>query len=41
VAIEARLRIGRGTVGAAPTRLLDLRDAVDFATTWMAGHRRP
>ncbi|WP_433533125.1 aminoglycoside N(3)-acetyltransferase [Micromonospora sp. CA-263727] len=40
-AIEAHLPVRRGLVGAAPTRLLDLRAAVDFATTWMAGHRRP
>ncbi|MEG3636355.1 aminoglycoside N(3)-acetyltransferase [Micromonospora palythoicola] len=40
-AIDAGLPVGRGLVGSAPTRLLDLRDAVDFATTWMAGHRRP
>ncbi|SIM50971.1 aminoglycoside N(3)-acetyltransferase [Micromonospora cremea] len=40
-AMEACLPVGRGLVGAAPSRLLDLRVAVDFATTWMAGHRRP
>ncbi|MFY1671914.1 aminoglycoside N(3)-acetyltransferase [Plantactinospora sp. WMMB334] len=40
-AVEARLPIGRGPVGAGPARLLDLRATVDFATTWMAEHRRP
>ncbi|MFI7606023.1 aminoglycoside N(3)-acetyltransferase [Micromonospora sp. NPDC049366] len=40
-AIEAHLPVAHGLVGAAPSRLLDLRAAVDFATTWMAGHRRP
>ncbi len=40
-AIDAHLPVRRGLVGAAPSTLLDLRAAVDFATTWMAGHRRP
>ncbi|MFJ8579497.1 aminoglycoside N(3)-acetyltransferase [Micromonospora sp. NPDC093277] len=40
-AIEAHLPVGHGLVGAAQSTLLDLRAAVDFATTWMAGHRRP
>ncbi|MEO3923115.1 AAC(3) family N-acetyltransferase [Micromonosporaceae bacterium B7E4] len=40
-AIESSLPIGRGPVGAVTARLLDLRAAVDFATSWMAEHRRP
>ncbi|MGX7674968.1 aminoglycoside N(3)-acetyltransferase [Plantactinospora sp. DSM 117369] len=40
-AIETSLPVGRGPVGAAAARLLDLRATVDFATSWMAEHRRP
>lgn len=40
-AIEAHLPVRHGAVGSAAARLLDLRAVVDFATTWMAEHRRP
>jgi aminoglycoside 3-N-acetyltransferase len=40
-AFDERFRPPSALVGAAPARLLDLRTLVDFATTWMGGHRRP
>lgn len=31
-------RAARGTVGDAPSELIDATDVVDFGATWMAGH---
>ena len=33
--------VGRGTVGSAPSELLDARSLADFAARWMTGHFRP
>ncbi len=40
-ALDGTPYVTRGTVGAADTRLLPLRQAVDFACGWMAAHRKP
>jgi aminoglycoside 3-N-acetyltransferase len=40
-ALDGTPYVTRGTVGSADSRLVPLRQAVDFACGWMAAHRKP
>lgn len=38
-ALEAAYPVAKGTVGSADATMIPLREAVDFAATWLAAHR--